>query len=830
MLKNYLKIALRNVRRNPVYALINVMGLALGIACCLLIGLYVQDERSYDRHHENGDRIYRINQQVERPGAEELWAWAGAGLANDLRADFPAVEAVVRFHQRAGIVRYAAEDDPAQSRNFREEDFFFTDPAVFDVFSHVFIQGDPTTALMNPGSVVLSRSTATRYFGEADPMGKTLTYDARVSLQVTGVIEDVPKNSHLRFDMLAPLAAFKQHHGLPAEAPFGSYWWPACFTYALLPDAAAAAQLEAQLPDFVARHREPQAASMFIPTLEPLFDIHLLSEAESGPSAGGSQAMVNIFTLIAIAILVLACINFMNLSTARAAKRAREVGVRKCIGAHRTQLIVQFLGESMLLSLLALLFAIALVEVLLPLFNDLAAKDLAVGYAENKAFWLGLVGLIAFTGLVAGSYPALVLSGFSPARTLKGTFSKGGGSVWLRKGLVVFQFTVSVALIAGTLIAASQIRYLQNKDLGFDDEQIVTLRLPGDGTSWDALRGELLNQSEVLDVTATTVPPGFGRGGSLPYEVEGEAYDEDDQPQIGHQQVDYGFFEMLGIEFVAGRSFSPDRPADEGTRPDTTTWLYHIFDRGLIINETAARRAGWTPEEALGKKMRVYAYENGTYYTDIRGAVVGVVRDYHYNPLNYEIRPAMFSLARSPMGSLVPWGLVKVAPGNAAETMETLRTVWQRMLPDQPFEASFLDQDLDNRYVQEARVGKIIGAFAFLGLAIACLGLFGLAAYAAEQRTKEIGIRKAMGASVPNIVGLLSREFLTLVSVATLLAVPIAYFAMEAWLQDFAYRVEISWPIFLMTGLTALGVALATVSFQSIKAALTDPVKALRYE
>ncbi|MFQ5568696.1 MAG: ABC transporter permease [Rhodothermales bacterium] len=828
MLKNYFKIALRNFRRSPGYAFINVAGLALGIACCLLIGLYVQDELSYDRFHEKGDRIYRINQRVARPGAEEVWNWTGAGLGNDLRNDFPTLEAVVRFHRRGGVVQYITDQEPAEIRSFREGDFFFADTTVFDVFSYAFLQGHSATAFRQPGSVVLTRSTATRYFGDGDPMGKTLMYDGRLPLQVTGVIEDVPLNSHLRFDMLAPFAAFKQHHGIPVESELGSYWWPSVYTYVLLSEHVSAEQIQEQLPAFSARHRDAEEASTFIPALEPLYDLHLRSEAEAGAGTGGSQAMVNTFTLIALAILLLACINFMNLSTARSARRAREVGVRKCIGARRIHLVVQFLGESLLMSLVALVLAVGLVELLLPLFNDLTAKNLSVGYAGNKVFWGGLVALIVFTGLVAGSYPALVLSGFRPVRVLKNSFSLKGRRTWAYKGLVVFQFAISIALIAGAFIAASQLNYMRNAQQGFEEEQVVSLRLP-DGEQWETLKNELLAQAEVLDVSASTVRPGFGRGTTLPYEAEGALFEEGEEPQIGLQFVDYRFFEMLGLELVAGRSFSHDYPSDVGTGPEDIRF-FHLLDRGVVINEAAARQAGWSPEEALGKKMRVYALENGTYFTDVRGTVVGVVQDYHYNPLHYKIRPAMFSVSQTAFGHYVSWALVKVVPDREAQTVDALRAVWQGVLPDQPFEISFLDQDLDNRYIKEARVGKIIGAFAFLGIVIACLGLFGLAAYAAEQRTKEIGIRKVLGASVPTIFALLSREFLVLVLVSAVIAVPLTYFPMVGWLRDFAYRIEVGPLLFVGVILLAFIIALLTIGYQSVKAAMADPVESLRYE
>ena len=825
-MQNHFKFALRNLRRNPGYASINIFGLALGIACCLLIGLYVQDELSYDRYHEKGDRIFRVDQRVERPGTEEMWAWAGGGMAPDLQADFQNIETVVRFIPQGGAVRYTSDADPSKSRSFQEENFYFADANVFNVFSYAFVHGDPATALQEPGSVVLTQSAARRYFGDSEPMGKTLFYEDRLPLQVRGIIEDVSLNSHLRFDLLAPVGAFKQLNNLSAGAVFDSYWWPFSYTYVLLPDAGTARQIESRLPAFITRHREDGAT--YIPTLEPLYDIHLRSAATGGPSAGGSLAMVRIFTAIALAILLLACINFINLATARSAKRAREVGVRKAIGAQRPQLVLQFLGESTLVSLLALAVALGLVALLLPSFNNLAAKELSVGYGQNSGFWIGLMGLMIFAGLVSGAYPALFLSSFRPVQVLKGTFVPGGRSVWLRKGLVMFQFTVSIALIAGMAVAFSQLRYMQNARLGFDKEQIVTLRLP-DGEAWETLKRELHARPEVLDVTAAAPRPGLGRGLELPYEAENAVFAEGDQPRIDNMTVDYGFFEMLGLKMVAGRSFSPDLITDEGIRPDNASY-FHVFDRGFILNETAAKKNGWTPDEAIGKQMRLYAYENGVYYTDVRGTVVGVVEDFHHSSLRDEIEPVVFSLAKSPYGYGVGWALMKVAPGNAARTVEALREVWNKVYPEQPFEASFLDQDLDNLYVQEASVGKIIGAFTVLGVVIACLGLLGLAAYTAEQRTKEIGVRKVLGASATSLVGLLTKDFLSLVLVATFVATPIAYFAMSRWLSDFAYRISISPLLFVGVALLALSIAFLTVGFQAYRAAHLDPVKTLRYE
>ena len=831
MLNNYLKIALRNLQRSPAYAFINVFGLVLGITCCLLIGLYVQDELSFDRFHEKGDRIFRVSQQVTQPdAAEAVWAWTGGGLAPDFEQDFPQAEAIVRFHQQPGIVQHEPEGDTPQS--FRETYILFTDPNVFEVFTFPLVQGHPATALQDPTSIVITESTATKYFGEEDAIGKTLLYGNR-PYTVRAIAEDVPPNSHLRFDFLLPMSAFKVMYGMGANDEFGSYWWPSVWTYVLLPNAETAEALAPQMADFSKRHRDSDEAPYYIPLLEPLYDIHLLSEADPGgaqqiPGTSGDMATVRIFGAIALAVLLLACINFMNLATARSARRTREVGVRKTVGARRTQLIFQFLGESTLLSLLALVLAVGLVELLLPAFNDLAARDLEVRYTENATYWLGLLALVLTTGVAAGLYPALYLSGFRPVQVLKGTFLPQGGARF-RKVLVVVQFAVSIFLIAGTAIAFLQLRYLQTARLGFDDEQLVTVRLQN-GIDFTTLQQAWQAQSAVEEVVVTSTPPGVGRGSFIPYLVGPYDAPDEDRSNIGHQMVDYGYFEMLGVDIVAGRSFSTAFRADEGVLPEGENQHFHLYERGYIINEAAARHNGWTPEEALGQQMRLYTFENGTYFTDLRGTVVGVVEDFHHSSLHEEIGPMAFSPAQSPLGTLGNFALIKVGAGDVRTTMATLRDVWERVAPGAPFEAFFLRDELNSMYVREARLSKIIGAFAGLGILIACLGLFGLAAYAAEQRTKEIGIRKVLGATVPGIVGLLSRNFLALVLIAAVVAVPLAYFVMERWLEGFAYRIAVSPLLLAGVVVLALGVAFATVGFQAVRAARIDPAKSLRYE
>ena len=822
MTPNVLRSTLRSARRRPGFTALNVAGLALGLACCLLIALYVRAEATVDGFHERGDRIVRVSQRVVDPGREALWAWTGGAMGEDLEADFPRVEAVVRVLRQAGPVRSETHPD----RRFREEAFAFADAAFFDVFSYRFVRGDAATALRQPNAVVLTASTAARYFGGADPVGQTLTYGGtyggRLALVVSGVVEDPPATS-LPWDLVAPMAAFKGLNGLPADADFGSYWWPQVWTYLLLPSAADAAALQDQMAAFSERRREGGAD--YLPTLEPLADVHF-SAAEGGAAPGGSRTLVQAFAAIALAVLLLACVNFVTLATARASERAREVGVRKALGAGRGGLALQFVGEAVLTCAVALVVALALVALALPAFNTAAGTDLDLGVLREPWAWAALAALVACAGLAAGAYPAAVLSAFRPARVLRGGAVGGRGGA-LRRALVVGQFTVSIALAAAAVVAFQQLHFLRSAPLGFDSEEVVALRLPSDG--WEPLRAALAARPEVVAVTGASNRPGFGRSTAMPAEVEGAAAPPGESAVLGLESVDYGFVEMMGLDVVAGRGFSPQFASDEGVRPDEEP-TFHLNDRGFLVNRAAARQYGWTDEEALGKAIRLYAYENGTYYSDLRGTVVGVVDDYHAGSFESAIEPSAFMLTRSPFGDTPAWALVKVRPGGAAEAVAALREAWDGVLPEAPFEASFLDADLDGRYEREARLGAVVATFAGLGALISCLGLFGLAAFAAEQRRREVVVRKVLGASVRSLVSLLARDFVALVAVSAVLATPLAWWAVRRWLDGFAYHVALGPLPFLAVGGVALAVALATVSGQALRAATADPVRSLRSE
>ena len=828
MLRNYLTTAWRTLRRRPGFTVLNITGLALGLACCLSIGLYVHHELSYDQHHAAAERIHRVVQNTDGEGT----AWVGGAMAPLLDEDFPQIEEIVRFHRANTPVRR-----PDEQQIIEERHFIYADSSAFDVFDFPLVQGDPATALARPSTVVLTEEAATRHFGDQDPMGQTLLAGDR-ELTVTGVMADLPATTHMAVDMMTSLATFKLNVWGSADPSFTSFWFPLTYTYVLLEEGASAATLAEQLPDFIQRHRDPTAAAAYVPDLQPLTDIHLRADQSGDWTTGGTFTTVVLFGGIAVFILLLACVNFMNLATARAAERANEVGVRKAMGAGRGQLMGQFFGEAVLLSGGSALLAVGITAAALPAFRDLAARELAWP-ALGDPFWALVAAAVGLTGLVAGSYPALYLSRFQAAEVLKQQGrTRVGGAAWLRRGLVVFQFAVSVALIAGTAIAYQQLDYLQTADLGFDKEALVTVDINGGG-QFDAMTQQFERTPGVQAVTVTSGTPGIGGIGNPRIELAPFTPPEQLEQagtRMQHQTVGFNYFEMLGIEVAAGRTFSEDRPADLGQAIDTPNEFRDTSygERAFVINRAMAEAQGWTPDEALGKEMRAFSYENGNTYMDHRGTVIGVVENYHARPLYEEIEPMIFEASVFPSNDAAYVNaseyLVKLAPGSAAAAIDRLRQAWSEVRPNAPFEASFVDAALDAEYRADRRLGQLIGLFSGLAIVIACLGLFGLAAYTAQQRTQEIGIRKALGASLGGLVVNLSKEFVALVGVAIVVAAPLAYFGMQQWLQTFAYRIDVGIGTLAAAGAVALVIALLTVSTQTLRAARIDPAEALRSE
>jgi putative ABC transport system permease protein len=596
--------------------------------------------------------------------------------------------------------------------------------------------------------------------------------------------------------------------------------------------------VQQQITEAVASQRRPEVAQQYTPTLQPLTSIHLYSTLEDDPRGQGSSLQVYVFAAIALFVLLIAAVNFINLATARATERATEVGVRKSIGAQRGQLARQFLGESVLLSAGAAAIALLVTPLALPVFESILGTTLAVGVWTNAWLWLGVGAVVVVTGMGAGSYPALVLSRFQPASVLKDAMAGGRGrGAWLRKGLVVLQFAISVALIAATAVAYSQLEYLRTARLGFDQEQIVTMDAEG---SYPTLKQQLAQRPEVIGVSAASIKPGLGGVGSyggVQFELNGQPPTDPEQ-RLSVQLVDFGFFETMGVETIAGRTLSADRRSDLGVAGQSENHFGPYYrDQALVVNRATLDRFDWTPEEAIGQEIRLYGAEGETIYTDFQGEVVGVVEDYHTASLRDEIRPVVYVPAVQPTldGESVSYDqartlLVKGAPGHAGAVMDALRSVWEEVLPDEPFDAAFLDDQIQAQYQNEQRLGQIVGVFSGLAIFVACLGLFGLAAYTTQRRTKEIGIRKAVGASVPSIVVLLLKDVLMLVVVAIVVGMPGAYYAAGQWLTDFAYRVDLGAGPFAIAAVAALGIAGLTVSYHALRAARTDPSRVLRSE
>ena len=791
MLKNYLKIALRNLRKHRGYAFINVTGLAVGIACCALIALFVRDELSYDRYHEQADQIYRLALDIDLSDDVLRLARSSPPMAPALLDAFPEIIEAVRLRSM-GRLLVNRED-----HRFYEERFYFADANVFDVFTMPLLQGNPQTALQTPFSVVLTEEAARRYFGAADPIGQTVRLANQVDLTVTGVLAPIPSQSHFRPDFLASFASLQSFRGTNLER----WGWLGTLTYLLLPEGYDPASLEAKLPAWIDTHRGDGQSDTWHFYLQPVTAIHLNSEltGELGPNS--DIRYTYLLGLLGLFILLIACINYMNLATARATQRAKEVGMRKVLGAHRHQLLRQFLGESMFFAVLALFLALALADLLLPLFNTQTAKDLTLSLHDRLFALLALLGIGLVVGLGAGSYPALFLTRFQPVETLKGHVRTRSTGIRLRQGLVATQFTLSILLIIGTLTVSHQQAYMQNKELGFNQEQVVVIPMQDETTParYAAIKQALLQHPSVISTTVASSLPGRGHD-ELTFRPEGLT--DDENPALAIFFADHDFVETLDIKVIEGRDFSQDFATDTSA---------------FLVNEAAVKRLGW--DNPLGK-----------YIGDDSGApigtVVGVVQDFHFESLHAEIAPLLLQIAPASAREIA----VRVRPENLSEMLAFLEQQWHVFEPTYPFQYSFLDDDFDQLYRAEQRLGRIFGYASFLAILIACLGLFGLAAFTAQQRTKEIGIRKVLGASFARIVLLLSKDFAKLVLVAFALATPLAYFAMRRWLDSFAYRIEISWGIFLIAGLMALLVALLTVGYQSIRAALADPVESLRYE
>jgi putative ABC transport system permease protein len=797
MLKNLFKIALRNILRDKTYSAINILGLTIGITCSMFLLMYIKDELSFDRYHKNADNIYRVVSNIKETDNAFTWAVAQIPLADELRDNYPEVDNAVRFFN---VGRPLIKNGDKQ---FYEADFYLADSTVFDMFSYTFLHGDPGTALDAPFSIVITESIAKKYFGDLDVVGQSLqSQSSGETYKVTAVMEDVPLNSHFRFDALISRNSNPGYNG-----NWGSF---GVYTYIQLP---AGYDLSKMYKSFEKINKEKinpifeQYGITVKYELQKITDIHLHSKIQDEAEAGGDISYIYIFGVVAVFMILIACINYMNLATARSANRAKEVGIRKVMGSQRTQLVLQFVTESVVITLMSLVVSLVLIYVLLPQFNVLANKSLHFGYITQPDIMLGLLGVVVFSGVVGGSYPAFYLSGFNPVMVLKGKLSARGGSVVLRKSLVVLQFAISIFMLISTLIVFDQLTYLRDKDLGFDKQQVVRFDLSVPELSKQALvLTERMRQNPVV-VRAGTAASSPGENiGKVIFKVE------DNEGKMLERGIDfyfadYDFVSTLGMHIAEGRDFSRDIPSDTVA--------------AALVNEAMVRRMGWT--SPLGKKFIIPTGDNRTQTR----LVVGVLKDYNQNSLYEQIEPLMVML-----GIQNRYLFVKTKAGDIHETLASLEKTWREVNPNSPFEYKFLDEDYNSQYKADEKRSQIFTAFSGLTIMIACLGLLGLAAFTTEQRYKEIGVRKVIGASVQGLIVLVAREFFLLVGIGMVLAFPLAWYFTDTWLQNFAYRIDLGgeWLTFVVSALLAFVITLVTVGYHVVRAASANPVKALRDE
>jgi putative ABC transport system permease protein len=793
MFKNYLLLGFRKLKKQKIFSLINILGLTVGITCCLMIFLFIAHELSYDNFHKNGKDIYRVMRvgNLNGTGKEEV-AYLSAPYATALLNDYPdAIRQAVRVMPDNDLITY-------KNAAFNEKNIYLTDDNFFQLFNFPLVKGDPATALKDPSSIVLTESTAKKYFGNEDPIGKVIEWNKTIKLKVTGIAKNVPANSHLYFDIVAPLSYYKN-----------AMWfnqWPnnSMFVYVQLNPNTDPKKLVSRFPKFMDKYMgafyKSEGFSMDL-NIDPLKDIYFQSMHFDNVKHG-SKSVVYIFMSIAILILIIACINFMNLATARAADRSKEVGLRKVLGALRKQLIAQFIGEAFLFAIISSILALGLLQLLMPAFNNLLGYTMP-SYWTNPLVYIFIAGVILVVGLLAGSYPALLLSSFSPIDSLKGKLKVGKRGAFFRKTLVVFQFSISVLLIISIAVILKQMNYVQNIDLGFNKEHAVIIRLDNNDISEKKIlfKHQLENDPSVQDVSLMSGEPG---GFHDIYSFKSEAK-PNENVMFNTEFADFEFAKTLGLKVIAGRDLSPQYQTDS---------LHAV-----LINRTTANKLGYTPQEAVGKWII------NTMRDSLRRNIVGVVEDFHFSSLKDPIQP--FVISPSDDRRLA---LVRIKSGNLQSTLNRIRNIYTSLAPAYPFEYNFLDEQFNQQYQSEVRQQSILTIFSTIAIFIACLGLFGLASYTAMKKTKEIGIRKVLGSSVENIVILLSKDLLKPVLLGTIIAIPAGYYIMQKWLQSFAYRVTIEWWLFALAALIAILIALVTVSAQAIKAALANPVKSLRTE
>src|ERR1700743_1887440 len=797
MFRNYFKVALRNLWKNKSASFINILGLTIGLFSCLLIGLYIQHELSYDNFQQKGDRIARVIMEYKFDGGTEFKKgnFTSARVAPIFKQTFPEIKDAVRITDYDRVVKY-------NDKQIDEKHFMYADPSFFNVFSFRLLQGKPDEVLKAKNQVVLTESTAKRYFANENPIGKVLKVGSDTTFyQVTGVMQDCPSNSQIKFDFLASWS------NLNKADEEKSYWDANYTTYFLLKSKDDIAPLQAKITPFMQKEMAGKGATISF-DLEPINTVHLYSPYE-GFEPNNSITYIYILEGVALLILIIACFTYVNLNTARSMERAREVGVRKVIGADKKQLFWQFIGESVLLCTISTILSFLAAIVLLPVFNDLTEKQLTIDAFFSLQFIGGALLLILLVSLLAGTYPALILSNFQPVKVLKGAFKNTGSGQWVRKSLTIFQFVISVVLIVSTFIMQKQLRYIQNKRLGYDRDHVLVL--PMDSKMMDKIdliKQEFKSNNNVLSVArCTNLPTNIVSG----YNMRSATMPENQQIGVTANVIDEDFINTIGLQIVAGTNFTQQDMRDVSYSDESKN--KHHF----ILNESGVIQFGWTPPLVIGTKMFMDASRPGY--------VKAVVRDFNFESLHTAIKPLV--LFPENRGYAL---LLKLRGNDLQQTISFIDSKWKELVPYKPFEYHFLDEDFNSLYSSELRLGKVLTIFASIAIALACLGLLGLSSYSAKQRIKEIGIRKVLGASASSIATLLSVDFIKLVLIAICISVPIAWWMMNTWLQSFAYKTNMSWWVFVFAGGSAVFIALATIGFQAVKTALANPVKNLRSE
>lgn len=806
MVKNYLKIAWRNLLKHKSHSAINIVGLAVGMACFLLILFYVKDESSYDKFHKDYESIYRVTEVNYSDGGENMLANAFSAIGPALEADFPEIESFVRFH----VTEMPVANGP--ERSFTEPLFAYADSTLWNVMDFELLQGDEKTALSNPFSIVLTQSMAIKYFSREDVIGEVLKVDDSYTYQVTGVVADVPRNSHIKFDFLASFISLRQVEG---GWMFNNWYWPPMYTYVKIPPGSNVGNIEAKFPDMVTKNLGKMVSQQRGYRLQPLADIHTTTGYSNEPGSTTNKTYLYVLTTTAFLILAIACVNFMNLSLARSISRSGEVGVRKVFGAVREQIILQYLSESVIVTLLAAVLGFGLFLLAIPAFNDLTEKNLVIPVAEYPLVLGGVFLLAVVVGFFSGIYPALFLSGFSPAAILKGKLAKQSKFAgFFKKGLITFQFVISAALIIATFIIYFQLQYMRNMALGFDKEQTVVLhvRSYNDQTKIKTLKDRINQLPQVVGSSVSARVPGYQ--GFYDYNVLPEGQTVENNQVFMRLETDLDFASLYGFEIVEGRNF------DNQLATDSLAYL---------INETAAAKLGWTGD-ALNKKLRLGSLtREGSFRTLHTGTVIGVVKDFNFVSLHNEVDPVVISIIPKEQPYMQSKLSIKLSAGNLMDNMARIEQEWEGFAPA-PFEYFFLDTEVDKMYRAEKQLGKVFMTFSSISIALACLGLFAMTTLLAAQLKKEIGIRKVLGATVSSLVLLMSRGYLQLIAISFVIACGITYFVMEKWLENFAYHIRMEVWYFLSAGVLLAVIAFVTMSFKSFKAAHGNPVEALRYE